>query len=76
LPDPKDPQQMQYFFMSKLQMGEELLMAGKEKEGIEHLAIAIVASPMPQQVLGILHQTLPYEHFQLLVAALPAAKQV
>ncbi len=67
---------MQYFFMSRLQMGEELLMAGKEKEGIEHLAIAIVASPMPQQVLGILHQTLPYEHFQLLVATLPAAKQV
>lgn len=70
LPDPRDSQAMQKFFLNEVQLGEELLSAGDEEGGIEHLSNAVAVCGSPQQLLSVLQQTLPPPIFAKLVQKL------
>jgi len=70
LPDPRDPQAMQKFFLHEVQLGEELLSNGEEEEGISHLSNAVAVCGSPQQLLSVLQQTLPPPIFNKLVQKL------
>lgn len=70
LPDPRDPQSMQKFFLHEVQLGEELLSAGQEEEGLSHLSNAVAVCGSPQQLLTVLQQTLPPPIFNKLVQKL------
>lgn len=60
----------------QVQKGEELLGAGDEEGGVEHLSNAVAVCGQPNQLLQVLQQTLPPHVFQLLLLRLPAAGQV
>ena len=70
LPDPRDSQAMQKFFLSEVQLGEELLSSGDEEGGIEHLSNAVAVCGSPQQLLSVLQQTLPPQIFGKLMQKL------
>jgi len=70
LPDPRDSQAMQKFFLNEVQLGEELLSSGDEEGGIEHLSNAVAVCGSPQQLLSVLQQTLPPPIFAKLVQKL------
>ena len=67
---------MQKFFLQEVQLGEEMLAAGDIDNGVEHLSNAVAVCGQPQQLLGVLQQTLPPQVFQLLVQRMPQAHQV
>jgi len=73
IPDMKDPEAMQRFFMQEIQLGEELMASGEIEEGIEHLSNAVAICGQKQQLLQVLQQTLPPQVFQLLVQNMPIA---
>jgi len=75
LPDLRDPEAMQRFFLQEVQQGEELLGQGDVEGGVEHLSNAVAVCGQPQQLLQVLQQTLPPQVFQLLIARLPMASQ-
>jgi len=75
LPDLRDPEAMQRFFLQEVQMGEELLGQGDVEGGVEHLSNAVAVCGQPQQLLQVLQQTLPPQVFQLLLARLPLVSQ-
>ncbi|MCP9260681.1 Mitochondrial import receptor subunit TOM20-like protein [Dirofilaria immitis] len=74
LPNPQNATEMQAFFLQEVQLGEELLADGHTVDGIEHLCNAITMCGQPAQLIQIFQQTLPSEHFTLLVQKLPEAK--
>uniref|UniRef100_A0A8R1XQC0 Mitochondrial import receptor subunit TOM20 homolog n=1 Tax=Onchocerca volvulus TaxID=6282 RepID=A0A8R1XQC0_ONCVO len=74
LPNPQNATEMQAFFLQEVQLGEELLADGHTVDGIEHLCNAITLCGQPSQLIQIFQQTLPSEHFALLVQKLPEAK--
>ncbi|XP_071491173.1 mitochondrial import receptor subunit TOM20 homolog [Diadema antillarum] len=71
LPNLQDAEAVQKFFLRQVQMGEELLAQGDFENGVEHLSYAVAVCGQPQQLLQVLHQTLPSAVFQLLVQKLP-----
>ncbi|XP_054284743.1 mitochondrial import receptor subunit TOM20 homolog B-like [Macrosteles quadrilineatus] len=75
IPDLKDHEAVQMFFLQEVQKGEELLGAGDEEGGVEHLSNAVAVCGQPNQLLQVLQQTLPPHVFQLLLLRLPAAGQ-
>jgi len=75
IPDLKDPDTMQKFFLQEIQVGEELLANGDVESGIEHLSNAVAVCGRAEQLLQVLQQTLPAQIFQLLLANLPLANQ-
>uniref|UniRef100_A0A1B6KU37 Mitochondrial import receptor subunit TOM20 homolog n=1 Tax=Graphocephala atropunctata TaxID=36148 RepID=A0A1B6KU37_9HEMI len=75
IPDLKDHEAVQKFFLQEVQLGEELLGSGEEEEGVEHLSNAVAVCGQPNQLLQVLQQTLPPHVFQLLLMRLPAAGQ-
>lgn len=75
IPDLKDSEAMQKFFLQEVQMGEELLATGDIENGVEHLSNAVAVCGQPQQLLQVLQQTLPAQVFQLLIQRLPQASQ-
>jgi|ERR1712168_1377835 len=75
LPDLRDPEAMQRFFMQEVQLGEQLLGEGSVEEGVEHLSNAVAVCGQPQQLLSLLQQTLPAQVFQMLLARLPIVSQ-
>lgn len=75
LPNLNDPEAVQKFFLEQVQIGEELLAQGSFEEGVEHLSNAVAVCAQPQQLLQLLHQTLPKQVFQMLVKKLPATSQ-
>ncbi|PAA93868.1 hypothetical protein BOX15_Mlig018642g1, partial [Macrostomum lignano] len=75
LPDLRDAEAVQRFFMEEVQTGESLLGRGDIEGGVEHLATAIAVCAQPSHLLQMLQQTLPNEIFELILAALPKAKQ-
>jgi len=75
LPDLRDPEAMQRFFMQEVQLGEQLLGEGDVDEGVEHLSNAVAVCGQPQQLLSLLQQTLPSQVFQLLLVRLPLVSQ-
>ncbi|CAJ0939733.1 unnamed protein product, partial [Mesorhabditis belari] len=75
LPDPRNPTQMQSYFLQEVQLGEELMSAGNTEEGALHIANAIVLCGQSQQLLSIFQQTLPPEQFNAVLAVLPTARE-
>ncbi|XP_061601607.1 translocase of outer mitochondrial membrane 20 [Cololabis saira] len=75
LPDLKDPEAVQRFFLDEIQQGEELLTQGEFEKGVDHLTNAIAVCGQPQQLLQVLQQTLPPPVFQMLLTKLPTVSQ-
>lgn len=75
LPDLKDYEAVQKFFIHEVQMGEELLAQGDVENGVEHLGSAVAVCGQPQQLLQVLQQTLPPQVFHLLLQRLPIVSQ-
>ncbi|XP_051503963.1 mitochondrial import receptor subunit TOM20 homolog [Myxocyprinus asiaticus] len=74
LPDLKDAEAVQKFFLDEIQLGEELLAQGDYEKGVDHLTNAIAICDQPQQLLQVLQQTLPPPVFYIL-AKLPSISQ-
>ncbi|XP_075933108.1 translocase of outer mitochondrial membrane 20 [Anarhichas minor] len=75
LPDMKDAEAVQKFFLEEIQLGEELLATGDFEKGVDHLTNAIAVCGQPQQLLQVLQQTLPPPVFQMLLTKLPTISQ-
>ncbi|KAM6956750.1 translocase of outer mitochondrial membrane 20 [Aplochiton taeniatus] len=75
LPDLKDAEAVQKFFLEEIQLGEELLAQGDYEKGVDHVTNAIAVCGQPQQLLQVLQQTLPPPVFQMLLTKLPAISQ-
>jgi len=75
LPDLRSQEAVQSFFLSEIQLGEELLAQGELEQGVEHLCNAVAVCHQPQQLLQVLQQTVPPQVFQLLLQRLPMAGQ-
>ncbi|XP_034408707.1 translocase of outer mitochondrial membrane 20 [Cyclopterus lumpus] len=75
LPDLKDAEAVQKFFLEEIQLGEELLAQGDFEKGVDHLTNAIAVCGQPQQLLQVLQQTLPPPVFQMLLTKLPTISQ-
>ncbi|KAK9540780.1 mitochondrial import receptor subunit TOM20 homolog [Anarhichas minor] len=75
LPDLKDAEAVQKFFLEEIQLGEELLAQGDYEKGVDHLTNAIAVCGQPQQLLQVLQQTLPPPVFQMLLTKLPSISQ-
>ncbi|KAG8444509.1 hypothetical protein GDO86_009610 [Hymenochirus boettgeri] len=75
LPDLKDAEAVQKFFLEEIQLGEELLAQGDYEKGVDHLTNAIAICGQPQQLLQVLQQTLPPPVFQMLLTKLPTISQ-
>ncbi|XP_051285167.1 translocase of outer mitochondrial membrane 20 [Dicentrarchus labrax] len=75
LPDLKDAEAVQKFFLEEIQLGEELLAQGEFEKGVDHLTNAIAVCGQPQQLLQVLQQTLPPPVFQMLLTKLPTISQ-
>lgn len=75
IPDLRDQESVQKFFLSEVQLGETLLSEGDVDGAVEHLGSAIAVCGHPQQLLQILQQTLPPQVFHLLLQRLPMIGQ-
>uniref|UniRef100_A0A9L0RUI2 Mitochondrial import receptor subunit TOM20 homolog n=1 Tax=Equus caballus TaxID=9796 RepID=A0A9L0RUI2_HORSE len=75
LPDLKDAEAVQKFFLEEIQLGEELLAQAEYEKGVDHLTNAIAVCGQPQQLLQVLQQTLPPPVFQMLLTKLPTISQ-
>ncbi|CAK9826187.1 Mitochondrial import receptor subunit TOM20 homolog [Anthophora retusa] len=75
IPELKDHDVIQRFFLQEVQLGEEMLSCGDVESGIEHLANAVAVCGQPTQLLQILQKTLPPLIFHALVERLPAVSQ-
>ncbi|XP_063819832.1 mitochondrial import receptor subunit TOM20 homolog [Pseudophryne corroboree] len=75
LPDLKDAEAVQKFFLEEIQLGEELLAHGEFEKDVDHLTNAIAVCGQPQQLLQVLQQTLPPQVFQILLTKLPTISQ-
>uniref|UniRef100_A0A8C0C2B4 Translocase of outer mitochondrial membrane 20 n=1 Tax=Buteo japonicus TaxID=224669 RepID=A0A8C0C2B4_9AVES len=75
MPDLKDAEAVQKFFLEEIQLGEELLAQGEYEKGVDHLTNAIAVCGQPQQLLQVLQQTLPPPVFQMLLTKLPTISQ-
>ena len=75
LPDLKDQEAVQRFFLQEVQLGEELLEQGDIKNGVEHLRLAVAVCGQPQSLLGVLQQTLPPQIFSHLLQNLELAQK-
>lgn len=75
LPDLKNAEAVQKFFLEEIQLGEELLSQGEFEKGVDHLTNAIAVCGQPQQLLQVLQQTLPPPVFQMLLTKLPSISQ-
>lgn len=75
IPDLKDHQGAQRFFLEQIELGEQLLERGDVEGGIEHLASAVAICGDPTQLLQILQKTLPPGAFHRLLQQLPTIGQ-
>lgn len=75
LPDLRDQDAVQKYFLAEVQLGEDLLSQGEVDSAVEHLGSAIAVCGQPQQLLTILQQTLPPQVFHLLLQRLPMIGQ-
>lgn len=70
-PSLSDPESISQFMMMRLQMGEDLLSAGKIEEGTDMMAQGLVVCGAPQQLLSMMQQQLPTEIFRMLLVKIP-----
>ncbi|KAI4502410.1 hypothetical protein M0802_002322 [Mischocyttarus mexicanus] len=75
IPDLKDHETVQKFFLQEVQLGEEMLMHGDVESGIEHLANAVAVCGQPNHLLQVLEKTLPPQIFNLLLQRIPSVGQ-
>lgn len=75
IPDLKDHETVQRFFLQEVQLGEENLMYGNVETGIEHLANALAVCGQPNHLLQVLERTLPPQVFNLLLQRIPSVGQ-
>ncbi|TKR57569.1 hypothetical protein L596_030814 [Steinernema carpocapsae] len=75
VPDVNNATEMQAFFLQEVQLGEELIAENQVEEGVEHLCNAIMMCGQPQQLLQIFQQTLPPEHFALILQKMPETRE-
>ncbi|KAI4478283.1 mitochondrial import receptor subunit TOM20 homolog [Polistes fuscatus] len=75
IPDLKDHETVQKFFLQEVQLGEEMLMHGDVESGIEHLANAVAVCGQPSHLLQVLEKTLPPQIFNLLLQRIPSVGQ-
>ncbi|CAM9687936.1 mitochondrial import receptor subunit TOM20 homolog isoform X1 [Lampetra fluviatilis] len=71
LPDMKDPEAVQKFFLEEVQLGEELLTQGELEQAVQHLTNAVAVCNKPLQLMQVLQQTLSPPVFQMLLQNLP-----
>lgn len=74
LPNMSNPTEVQAFFLQEVQLGEEMIAEGNLEEGCEHLCNAITMCGQPQQLLQLFQQTLPPEHFAMIIQKLPETR--
>lgn len=75
IPNLKDHDLVQKFFIDEIQLGEDLLAEGDIEGGIEHLANAVTVCGQPHQLLSVLQNSLPPQVFNLLLQRLPSTGQ-
>ncbi|XP_076176136.1 translocase of outer membrane 20 [Ptiloglossa arizonensis] len=75
IPDLKDREVVQRFFLQEVQLGEEMLTYGDIEGGVEHLSNAIAVCGQPTHLLQVLEKTLPSQVFQVLLHRLPTVGQ-
>ncbi|XP_035232715.1 mitochondrial import receptor subunit TOM20 homolog [Stegodyphus dumicola] len=75
IPELKDYESVQKFFIQEVQLGEELLGQGDIENGIEHLSTALAICGDPSHLIDVLEQQLPPQIFALLMQRLPAVSQ-
>ncbi|XP_033639759.1 mitochondrial import receptor subunit TOM20 homolog [Asterias rubens] len=75
LPNLKDPESVQKFFLAQVQAGEELLSQGDLTAGTDCLCYAVAICGQPEHLLQVLQQTLPPNVFDMLVHKLPSVSQ-
>ncbi|XP_076276721.1 translocase of outer membrane 20 [Lasioglossum baleicum] len=75
LPDMKDHEGVQRFFIQEIQLGEEKLMYGDVDGGVVHLSNAVAICGQPTQLLQVLQKTLPPQVFHLVLQRLPSVGQ-
>ena len=75
LPELKDYESVQKFFIQEIQLGEELLGQGDMENGIEHLSTALAVCGEPAHLIEVLEAQLPPQAFQLLMQRLPIVSQ-
>ncbi|XP_011496042.1 PREDICTED: mitochondrial import receptor subunit TOM20 homolog isoform X2 [Ceratosolen solmsi marchali] len=76
VPNLKDHEAVQKFFIQEVEMGEELLAQGNMEGGTEHLANAVAVCGQPHQLLEVLQNALPAHVFHLILQRLPAVGQI
>lgn len=54
MPDLKDHDAVQRFFLQEVQLGEEMLANGELEQGVEHLANAVAVCGQPHQLLQVI----------------------
>merc|ERR1712076_40918 len=74
LPDLKDQEAVQRFFLQEVQLGEEHLGQGDIENGVEHLSLAVAVCGQPHSLLGVLQQSLPQPVYALLIQSLDKAQ--
>lgn len=75
IPDLKDHETVQRFFLQEVQLGEENLMYGNIETGIEHLSNALAVCGQPNHLLQVLERTLPPQVYNLLLQRIPSVGQ-
>ncbi|KAL1116437.1 hypothetical protein AAG570_004911 [Ranatra chinensis] len=75
LPDLRDHEAVQMFFLEQVQAAEELLGRGDVERGIDHIANAVAVCGRPGQLLEVLQQTLPAHLFDALLMRLPQLRR-
>ena len=67
LPDMKDQESVQKFFLEEVQRGQDCLHMNDKEACVKHLTNAISVSGQPQQLLNIFKQTLPEDVYKMLI---------
>jgi len=75
IPDLRTQDAVQKFFLSEVQLGEELLQQGDIDGAVEHLGSAIAVCGQPSHLLHIFQSTLPPQVFHILLQRLPMIGQ-
>jgi import receptor subunit TOM20 len=71
-PDLSDDIGVQNFFVSEMQLGQQLLAEGDIENGTEHIAFAVLVSPDKEELLSFLRAQLPDLVFQAILQKFPS----
>ena len=70
-PDLSDSTGLESFFVSQMQLGQQLLSSGDIENGTEHIAFAVLINPNKEELLSFLSSQLPDEVFQMIMQKIP-----